>query len=119
MTLREKHDQRLLHNKLNRIENRLRRLEVLIIKNVATDKKIKKEILSVEKEEKSIEKEQKKLESEETEILSDIKRLEAEEEWHLDVQYSCTSKILGNQNIITCSKTNKLCEIKICPIWKK
>jgi hypothetical protein len=119
MSAKEKHKQMLVDNRLRRIENRLRRIEIILLKNITTDKKIRKELALVEKEEKIIEKEQKKLEKEEAEILKEMRHLEQEEKWHIEVQYNCKAKIMEDNNIVNCNKTGKLCDMSLCPLWKK
>ena len=117
--VQEKQKDRLFDNRLRKIENRLRKLEVLFLRNAKGDKKLKKEMDILEKEEKIIETEQKKLEAEETEILDEIKRFEAEERWRMELQYNCKAKVMEEENKISCQKTGKGCEMKICPVWKK
>jgi hypothetical protein len=119
MTKEQQHKDKLFGNKLSKIENRLRRMEILLLKNNTSNKSIKKEMQNLEKEEKIIEQEQKKLEKEEKEILKEMKFFENEEKWHIEVQYNCKSKIMDDSNIIKCAKTSKLCDFRICPLWKK
>lgn len=114
---KDKHNQLLVNNKLNRIENRLRRVEILLLKSIKSDKKLKKELQLLEKEEKIIQIEQKKLEHEENKLLGDMEKVEEEEKWHIEVQYNCKSKIMDDNNIVMCHNTNKLCELSLCPNW--
>jgi cell division protein FtsB len=119
MERQQRHKELLMDNRLRRIENRLKKIELLFLKNLANEKKIKKEVFSIEKEEKAIESEQKKLEMEETQILTQMKKMEKEEMWHAELQYNCKFKIMDQQNVIKCDKTGKQCELSICPLWKK
>ena len=115
----DKHKEKLNDNRLRRIENRLRKIEIILLRSVSTDKKIRQEIQNLEKEEKIIEKEQKKLEVEENEILKEMKHVEEEERWHIQVQYNCKLKMMDKDNVIRCDKTGKGCEMVLCPKWKK
>ncbi len=112
------HGQKLIENRLRRIENKLRKIEILLLKNVANEKKIKKEIVMLEKEEKIVEKEQRKLEEEEKKVLKEMERVEDEEKWHVEVQYNCKTKIMDDNNMIMCHKTGKNCDMMLCPLWK-
>lgn len=113
----EDYKYRLLDNKLERIENRLRKIEILILKNIKSGRSIKKKLRELEKEEEIIEKEQKKLESDEQNILREIKRIENEEKWNVEVMYSCLSKDIEG-GTIKCMKTGKLCSMDNCPLFK-
>jgi hypothetical protein len=119
MEKRDKHKDLLFDNRLRRIENRLRKIEILFLKNINKDKKITQELQYIEKEEKKIEHEQKKLETEEKAILKDMIAVEEEEKWHMEVQYNCKLKVMDVMNVIKCDKTKKGCELMLCPLWKK
>lgn len=114
----EDYKYRLLNNKLERIENRLRKIEILILKNIKSGRSIKKKLRELEKEEEIIEKEQKKLESDEQNILREIKRIENEEKWNVEVMYACSSKEI-EEGILRCMKTGKSCSLDNCPLFKK
>ena len=114
----QKHQDRLFDNRLKRIENRLRRIEIILMKSLKSDKKLRKEIKILEKEEKIIENEQKTLETEENKIITEMKHLEQEERWNLEVRYHCKAKVMGNQNEINCEKNKKACDMALCPLWK-
>jgi len=113
----EDYKHKLLDNKLMRIENRLRKVEIILLKNFKSEKSIKKEIKNLEKEEELIEEEQKKLEKKEEEILREIKKVEKEEKWSNEVMYSCSSKDMEGDKI-RCTKTGKLCSLDNCPLVK-
>ena len=119
MTTKQEHKQMLTDNRLLRIENQLKRIEIILLKSVSRDKKITKELKLLEKEEKEIEKNQKKLESEESQLLKEMQRVEEEERWHMDVQFNCKAKIMSDDNKILCHKTDKACDMTLCPDWKK
>jgi hypothetical protein len=119
MESHQKHQNLLMDNRLRRIENRLRRIEILFLKEINREKRIKKELDLLEKEERIIEGDQKKLEKEERSIIVEMKRVEEEELWNLEIRYNCKLKIMDDKNIITCEKVHRLCDIKVCPLWKK
>ena len=87
------------------------------MRSIKSDKKIKKELILLEKEEKIIEGDQKKLEQEERKLLSEMGRVEEEEKWHVDIQYNCKFKIMDANNVVNCHQTGKLCVMDLCPTW--
>jgi hypothetical protein len=108
----------LIINKLNYLENRLRRIELLILRTLRDDKSIRKQINLLEKEESMIEKEQKKLEKEEFELIKDIKTFEGEEKWDLEIRFGCHAKFIQHHTMF-CAKSGKVCEFLLCPLVKK
>lgn len=117
--MKEKHKDRLFDNRLKKIENRLRRIEVLLLKSGLTRKRMKKGLKLLESEEEIIEKEQKKLEDNEKAILHEVKKIEKEEKWNIEIRFNCHYKDIGSDGTTKCHKTGKLCSLSTCPLVKK
>ncbi|MFC1705108.1 hypothetical protein ACFLZ6_02150 [Nanoarchaeota archaeon] len=114
----ENHTLGLIKNRFKKMENRLARIELLLRKDIAGEKKIAKELKKLEKEEKSLGKTEVLLEKDEKKLLKEIGKMEAEEDWDSDTRFYCGFKMMDDDHVITCSKLNskKVCVYKHCPI---
>ena len=114
----EDHTLSIIKTRFSKLENRLARIELLLRKDIAGEKKIQKELKLLEKEEKEILKSEASLERDEKKLISKIKKIETEENWDSDKRFYCTFKMMDDDHAITCSKhkTRKLCIFKNCPI---
>ena len=114
----QNHALNLIKTGFKKLENRMARIELLLKKDVAEEKKIEKELKGLEKEEKDILKIEKELEKEERKLLDEMKKIEAEEDWDSDLRFYCKFKLMNEDNVVICGKhsSKKPCAFKLCSI---
>jgi chromosome segregation ATPase len=114
----ENHILSTIKTKFSKLENRLARIELLLRKDVAQEKKIKSELKKLEKEEKVLGKAEASLEKDEKQLLKKVKKIEAEEDWDSGTRFYCKSKVMDDNYAVVCSKLSgkKPCVFKNCPI---
>ncbi len=114
----EDHILNVMNTKFRKLENRLAKIEILLRKELAGEKKLHHEMKKIEKEEKEIGKAESLLEKDEKKLLKEVKNIEAEESWDTGMRFYCRFKIMDDHNVVVCNKIpgNKVCCYKYCPV---
>lgn len=106
----------VLNTRFRKLDNRMAKIELLLRKDIAGEKKLQKELKKLEKEEKELGKTESLLEKDEKKLLKEIKKIEAEEDWDSGMRFYCKFKIMNDDNVVVCNKlSNKVCCYKHCP----
>ena len=90
----EDHVLDVIKTRFRKMDNRLAKIELLLRKELAGEKKLHKEIKKLEKEEKEIGKAESLLEKNEKNLLKEVKKIEAEEEWDSGMRFYCKFKMM-------------------------